>query len=40
MFYWDFVFVENAEGAHNSALAASCLDKAEAALAEAEALLG
>ncbi len=40
VFYWDFVFVENAEGAHNSALAASCLDKAEAALAEAEALLG
>ena len=40
VFYWDFVFVENAEGAHNSALAEACLDKAEAALAEAEALLG
>lgn len=29
MFYWDFVFVENSEGAHNSALTAECLDKAE-----------
>ena len=29
-FYWDFVFVENSEGAHNSALDADCLDKAEA----------
>ncbi|MDO4573516.1 MAG: ammonia-forming cytochrome c nitrite reductase subunit c552, partial [Clostridia bacterium] len=29
-FYWDFVFVENAEGAHNSALTKECLDKAEA----------
>ena len=28
-FYWDFVFVENSEGAHNSALAKECLDKAE-----------
>ena len=27
--YWDFVFVENSEGAHNSALSRSCLDKAE-----------
>ena len=28
-FYWDFVFVENSEGAHNSKLDAQCLDKAE-----------
>ena len=28
-FYWDFVFVENAEGAHNPKLTAHCLDKAE-----------
>ena len=28
-FYWDFVYVENAEGAHNSSLTAYCLDKAE-----------
>ena len=29
-FYWDFVFVENAEGAHNPSLTHECLDKAEA----------
>ena len=29
-FYWDFVFVENSEGAHNSKLDSECLDKAEA----------
>ena len=29
-FYWDFVMVENSEGAHNSQLNADCLDKAEA----------
>ena len=28
-FYWDFVYVENAEGAHNSKLSHACLDKAE-----------
>ena len=28
-FYWDFVFVENAEGVHNPKLTAYCLDKAE-----------
>lgn len=39
-FYWDFVFVENAEGAHNSALTDACLDKAEALANEALALLG
>ncbi|MBQ9464234.1 MAG: ammonia-forming cytochrome c nitrite reductase subunit c552 [Lachnospiraceae bacterium] len=27
-FYWDFVFVENSEGAHNPALSEECLDKA------------
>lgn len=39
MFYWDFVFVENAEGAHNSTLTNECLDKAEAAVDEALAML-
>jgi len=29
-FYWDFSYVENSEGAHNSALARYVLDKAEA----------
>ena len=29
-FYWDFVFVENAEGAHNPTLTDQCLDQAEA----------
>lgn len=28
-YYWDFVFVENSEGAHNSKLSRECLDKAE-----------
>jgi nitrite reductase (cytochrome c-552) len=28
-FYWDFVFVENSEGAHNSTLTKQLLDKAE-----------
>ena len=28
-FYWDFVFVENAEGVHNPELTAHCLDMAE-----------
>lgn len=28
-FYWDFVYVENSEGAHNSKLSKECLDKAE-----------
>lgn len=34
-FYWDFVFVENSEGAHNSALDNQCLDKAEALVEQA-----
>ena len=28
-FYWDFVFVENSNGAHNSKLTYACLDKAQ-----------
>ncbi|MBR1456362.1 MAG: ammonia-forming cytochrome c nitrite reductase subunit c552 [Oscillospiraceae bacterium] len=38
-FYWDFVFVENAEGAHNPTLTYDCLDKAEALTNQAIALL-
>jgi len=34
-FYWDFVFVENSEGAHNSKLTEECLDKAEQLIDEA-----
>ena len=34
-FYWDFVMVENSEGAHNSTLNNECLDKAEALANEA-----
>ena len=34
-FYWDFVFVENAEGAHNPTLTYQCLDQAEAICNEA-----
>ena len=37
-FNWDFVFVENSEGAHNSALTTQCLNKAEALLNQAMAL--
>lgn len=33
-FYWDFVMVENSEGAHNPMLANETLDKAEAAVDE------
>ena len=38
-FYWDFVMVENSEGAHNPDLTTETLDKAEAAVDEAIALL-
>ena len=38
-FYWDFVFVENSEGAHNSTLDTRCLDKAEDFANQALALL-
>ena len=34
-FYWDFVFVENSEGAHNSALTTRCLNQAEELLNQA-----
>ena len=34
-FYWDFVFVENSEGAHNPALTDECLTKAENLTTEA-----
>ena len=37
-FYWDFVFVENSEGAHNSQLTKQCLDKAETLLNQAMSL--
>lgn len=33
--YWDFCYVENSEGAHNSTLARSCLDKSEELIDEA-----
>ena len=38
-FYWDFVFVENAEGAHNPTLTYECLDKAEELCSKAMALI-
>ncbi len=38
-FYWDFVFVENSEGAHNSTLTNDCLDKAESLCGDALAAL-
>ena len=33
--YWDFCYVENSEGAHNSRLAKSCLEKSAAIIEEA-----
>ena len=33
--YWDIIFVENSEGAHNSAMSRDCLDKAEALIDQA-----
>ena len=38
-FMWDYVFVENSEGAHNSALTNHCLDKAQEYLDEANSYL-
>ncbi len=38
-FYWDFVFVENSEGAHNPSRTTECLDKAEALTNEALGML-
>ncbi|MGI6105352.1 MAG: ammonia-forming cytochrome c nitrite reductase subunit c552 [Raoultibacter sp.] len=37
--YWDYVMVENSEGAHNPTLSTTNLDKAEAAVDEALAML-
>ena len=37
--YWDFVFVENGDGAHNKTLATKCLDSAESYMDEVEAIL-
>ncbi len=37
--YFDFCYVENSEGAHNSALSLSCLETSEGKIAEAMALL-
>ena len=38
--FFDFCYVENAEGAHNSDLAFHCLDVAEQKIQEGMALLG
>ena len=38
-FYWDFVWVENSNGAHNSKLSADCLEKAEKLLEQAQTAL-
>ena len=38
-FYWDFVFVENSNGAHNPSLTNDCLDKADALASEALGML-
>ena len=38
--FFDFCYVENAEGAHNSALATRCLDTAETRINEGMVLLG
>ena len=38
--YWDFVFVENSNGAHNSRLSYECLEKADAFIGAAGTLLG
>ena len=38
--FFDFCYVENAEGAHNSDLATKCLDLSEERIAEGMKLLG
>ncbi|MBQ9923045.1 MAG: ammonia-forming cytochrome c nitrite reductase subunit c552, partial [Clostridia bacterium] len=38
--FFDFCYVENAEGAHNSELAFRCLDTSEKKIDEGMALLG
>ena len=37
--YWNFTYVENSEGAHNSKLTYECLDKAEAGIEATRALM-
>ena len=37
--YWDYCYVENSEGAHNSAMSKKCLDNADALVAEGMELL-
>lgn len=37
--YWDYCYVENSEGAHNSAMSKKCLDNADALIAEGMELL-
>ena len=37
--FWDYCYVENSEGAHNSSLARECLDTAESKIEEAMGLL-
>ena len=37
--YWDYCYVENSEGAHNSSLARECLDTSEGKIEEAMKLL-
>jgi nitrite reductase (cytochrome c-552) len=37
--YFDFCYVENSEGAHNSELSMHCLDTADAKISDAMALL-
>ncbi len=37
--YWDFVFVENGDGAHNEKLATKCLDSAESYMEKIEEVL-
>ena len=38
--YFDFCYVENSEGAHNSSLSLTCLETSEAKIDEAMALIG
>ncbi len=38
--YWDFCYVENSEGAHNSTLSRRCMDKSEELIEQAMGLLG
>jgi nitrite reductase (cytochrome c-552) len=38
-FYWDFVFVENSNGAHNPTLTEQCLDKAAGLAAEVRTMI-